>query len=65
MLNVKWCESLFDRLPLIHLKDYGMNEETNPDLCDTAKEDLTFKRIIAATEKADFRLFIVEQETCP
>ena len=42
-----------------------MNEETNPDLCDTAKEDLTFKRIIAATEKADFRLFIVEQETCP
>jgi sugar phosphate isomerase/epimerase len=63
--NVEWCEKLAGRLPLIHLKDYEINAENQPALCEIGKGNLNFQKIIAAAEKSGCQWFIVEQDTCP
>lgn len=63
--NVEWCEKLAGRLPLIHLKDFRVDEENRPVLCEIGAGNLNFSKIISAAEKAGCRWFIVEQDTCP
>lgn len=63
--NVEWCEKLAGRLPLIHLKDYRVNEENKHAFCEIGAGNLNFKKIIAAAEKSGCQWFIVEQDTCP
>lgn len=63
--NVEWCEKLAGRLPLIHLKDYQVNEENKHAFCEIGAGNLNFNKIIAAAEKSGCQWFIVEQDTCP
>ncbi len=63
--NVEWCERLTGRLPLIHLKDYKINAESQPKYCEIGAGNLNFKKITAAAEKAGCQWFIVEQDECP
>lgn len=62
---VAWCERLPGRLPLLHLKDYTVNNDNQPTFCEIGAGNLDFKRIVAAAEKSGCRWFIVEQDVCP
>jgi len=62
---VRWCEQLAGRLPLVHLKDYAINEQAEITFCEIGHGNLDFPAIIAAAESAGCQWFIVEQDTCP
>lgn len=62
---VAWCEKLKGRLPLIHLKDYYIDDENKHGYCEIGYGNLDFKKIIAAAEKSGCEWFIVEQDVCP
>lgn len=62
---VAWCEKLQDRMPVMHLKDYGFSPENKPAFAEIGSGNLDFKRIISAAEKSGCEWFIVEQDTCP
>lgn len=61
---VSLCERLAGRLPVIHLKDYMVNNDNAPVFCEIGAGNLDFPRIIAAAESAGCKWFIVEQDTC-
>jgi sugar phosphate isomerase/epimerase len=60
-----WCERLKGRLPLLHMKDYRITEENQPQWCEVGNGNLDWKRIVAAADAAGCEWFIVEQDTCP
>ncbi len=62
---VEWCEKLAGRLPLLHLKDYAVIEESKVTYAEIGAGNLDFPKIIAAAEKSGCEWFIVEQDTCP
>lgn len=63
---VAWCDKLKNRLPLLHLKDYGVANDNKPALiAEIGNGNLDWKRIIAAGDRAGTKWFIVEQDTCP
>jgi sugar phosphate isomerase/epimerase len=62
---VKWCQSLKDRLPLLHIKDYGVSAENKPVFAEIGYGNLPFNEIIPAAEASGCQWFIVEQDTCP
>jgi sugar phosphate isomerase/epimerase len=62
---VKWCQSLKDRLPLLHIKDYGINEENKPFFAEIGYGNLPFREIISEAEASGCQWFIVEQDSCP
>jgi sugar phosphate isomerase/epimerase len=57
-----WCEKLKNRLPLIHLKDYGIDEKNNPVFREIGSGTLDWPAIISAAEKSGCKWFIVEQD---
>ena len=59
------CKKLAGRLPLIHLKDYKVDENNQPLLCEIGAGNLEFPEIIAAAEKSGCQWFIVEQDRTP
>jgi sugar phosphate isomerase/epimerase len=62
---VAWCQRLHNRLPLLHLKDYIVIEESKVTYAEIGNGNLDFKPIIDAAEKSGCEWFIVEQDTCP
>jgi sugar phosphate isomerase/epimerase len=62
---VEWCRKLKNRLPLIHLKDYAIDEKHQPRFAEIGSGNLNFPAIIAAAEEAGCEWFIVEQDSCP
>ncbi|MES2309186.1 MAG: sugar phosphate isomerase/epimerase [Verrucomicrobiota bacterium] len=63
---VEWCQKMKGRLPLLHIKDYGVNPENHqPIYKEVGLGNLDFKKIIAAAEDSGCQWFIVEQDTCP
>lgn len=62
---VEWCEKLKNRLPLLHLKDFGATHDNKIFIAEIGNGNLNFKKIISAAEKSGTKWFIVEQDTCP
>lgn len=62
---VAWCEKLAGRLPLLHLKDYVVTEESKVSYAEIGYGNLDFPAIIEAAEASGCEWFIVEQDTCP
>ena len=62
---VKWCQKLKDRLPLLHMKDYGVSEENKPVFAEIGYGNLPFHEISRAAEASGCQWFIVEQDVCP
>lgn len=63
---VAWCHKLKNRLPLLHLKDYGVGTDNKAGLiCEIGNGNLDWKRIVATAEQSGTQWFIVEQDTCP
>lgn len=60
---VDWCNKLSGRLPLLHLKDYGINEKDLPTFKEIGYGNLNWTAILAAAKNAGTKWFIVEQDT--
>jgi sugar phosphate isomerase/epimerase len=62
---VDWCRRLNNRLPLLHCKDYKINDEDKPIFAEIGQGNLNWKGIIDAADGAGCQWFIVEQDVCP
>jgi sugar phosphate isomerase/epimerase len=63
---IAWCKKLSNRLPLLHLKDYGIDSETKqPVFREIGYGTLNWQELIPAAEASGCQWFIVEQDTCP
>lgn len=60
-----WCARLRDRLPLLHIKDFALDESGKPRFAEIGQGILDFKTIIATAEASGCEWFIVEQDLCP
>jgi sugar phosphate isomerase/epimerase len=60
--SIAWCKKLAGRLPLIHLKDYGIDANNNPAMREIGSGNLDWPGIISAAEKSGCKWFIVEQD---
>jgi sugar phosphate isomerase/epimerase len=62
---VAWCRRLAGRLPVIHLKDYRVNDDNSVGFCEVGHGNLDMPAIIEEAGRAGCRWFCVEQDTCP
>ena len=62
---VDWCRRLKGRLPLLHMKDYTVKPDGQPDFASIGAGNLNWPAIIAAAEESGCEWFIVEQDTTP
>jgi len=60
----KWCNRLKNRLPLLHIKDYGVSLDNEPVFKEIGYGNLNWKEIIFEAEKSGCQWYIVEQDTC-
>ena len=63
--SVAWCRKLKGRLPLIHLKDYRVDEENKVGYTDIGAGVLDFAAICAEAENSGCEWFIVERDPAP
>jgi sugar phosphate isomerase/epimerase len=62
----EWCRKLKRRLPLVHLKDYGVGPDNRTGtMMEVGAGNLNWPAIISAAEKSGCEWFIVEQDICP
>ncbi|MEI6339007.1 MAG: sugar phosphate isomerase/epimerase [Verrucomicrobiota bacterium] len=61
---VEWCDRLKNRLPILHMKDYGCIAGT-PTMMEVGNGNLDWTKIIAAAGDSGCKWFVVEQDTCP
>ena len=62
---VAWCRRLKDRMPIIHLKDFAINDANEIIYSEIGNGNLAWPEIIAAAEESGCTWFAVEQDTCP
>ena len=59
-----WCKKLTGRLPVLHLKDYKIKGNKDPDYCEIGEGNLDIPGILQAASEAGTKYVIVEQDTC-
>ncbi|OGV56453.1 MAG: hypothetical protein A2X45_03295 [Lentisphaerae bacterium GWF2_50_93] len=60
---VEWCKKLANRLPLLHLKEFGIIEN-QIKMLEIGNGNLDWKRIVKAAKKSGTEWFIIEQDVC-
>jgi sugar phosphate isomerase/epimerase len=60
---VEWCGRLKGRLPLLHIKDYGVNAQNQGVMTEIGSGNINWKNVIRAAERAGCEWFIVEQDS--
>ena len=64
---VAWCRKLYGRLPILHMKDYGVADSWESVPVSVFKEvgsgNLDWPRIVAAAEESGCQAFVVEQDS--
>jgi sugar phosphate isomerase/epimerase len=62
----RWCARLKGRLPILHMKDYGVQKNPEGGVQSAFKEigrgNLSWREIVKAAEKAGCRKFVIEQD---
>jgi len=58
-----WIRSLKDRIPLVHLKDMVVKDNT-PIMAEVGEGNLNWPEILKACKEAGVKWYIVEQDTC-
>ncbi len=58
-----WCRKLANRLPLLHLKDYGIVENKHR-MFEVGRGNLDWKSIVGAARQSGTEWFIIEQDEC-
>ena len=53
------------RMPLLHLKDYMVNDQNNPQFAEVGNGNLPWPQIISSAEGSGCQWFIVEQDSTP
>jgi sugar phosphate isomerase/epimerase len=59
---VEWCEKMANRMPMLHIKDLGVNEEHTAVYREIGQGNLNWPAIIGAAEASGCLWFIVEQD---
>jgi sugar phosphate isomerase/epimerase len=59
---VAWCEKLKNRLPILHMKDYGMEGQKQNVITSIGSGNLDWKRICAAAEASGCEWYVVEHD---
>jgi len=59
---VTWINRLFGRTPLIHLKEYRINDKFERETSELGAGNLDWPAIVAAAEKSGCQWYVVEQE---
>ncbi len=59
---VEWCTRMKGRAPLLHLKDFGVNEKNQGVMSEIGRGNINWKKVIAAAEEGGCEWFIVEQD---
>ncbi|RYX85230.1 sugar phosphate isomerase/epimerase [bacterium] len=62
---VEWNHIAKGRMPLLHLKDYMVNDKSAPQFAEIGNGNLPWPQIIASAEESGCTWFIVEQDTTP
>ena len=60
-----WCRRLRGRLPLLHMKDFGIAPDNKIVFCEIGRGNLDWREIVAEAEASGCRWFIVEQDSTP
>jgi sugar phosphate isomerase/epimerase len=60
---VAWCEKMKGRLPLVHLKDFGIVNNT-PTYMEVGEGNIDMLSVIKACKKAKTQWYLVEQDIC-
>jgi sugar phosphate isomerase/epimerase len=58
-----YCARLSGRLPLLHLKDYGISEQNQPVMAALGEGNLSFRYILREAEAAGCEHYIVAQDS--
>jgi len=58
-----WCRKMKNRLPLVHLKDYGIIDN-KPTFMEIGEGNLNWPAIFDACREAGAKWYLVEQDTC-
>lgn len=61
---LSWINKMKGRMPLLHLKDFCLTAEKEPDFAEIGSGNMDFPSIIKAAEAAGCEYYIVEQDTC-
>lgn len=61
---VGWCRKMSERLPIIHLKDFGSVNGV-PTMMEVGNGNLDWPGILEAADAAGCQWFCIEQDTCP
>lgn len=62
---LSWINKMQGRIPLLHLKDFRLTSEKEPDFAEIGSGNMDFASIITAAEAAGCQHYIVEQDRCP
>jgi sugar phosphate isomerase/epimerase len=62
---VTWCRKMKSRLPLLHLKDYGVKADGTPEFREIGSGNLDWPAIAQAAGGAGCEWWIVEQDETP
>lgn len=62
---VRWCQNMKDRMPILHVKDFGINDGNEIVYCEIGSGNLDWPAIVAAADASNCEWFAVEQDTCP
>ena len=61
--SIAWVKQLKGRLPLLHLKDYGVDLQMNPRFEEIGSGNLDWPSIVKAAKSAGCKWYIVEQDS--
>jgi len=61
----EWIKKMSGRLPLLHLKDYGVNPKGERHFAEIGYGSLDWKTLIPLAAEAGCQWLIVEQDICP
>ncbi len=59
----EWCRRLSGRLPLLHLKDFSLDQNYKRRFAEVGHGNLNWEAVIPAAEESGCEWFIVEQDT--
>ncbi|MBT3272120.1 MAG: sugar phosphate isomerase/epimerase [Spirochaetales bacterium] len=60
---VAWIKMMKKRLPLLHLKDYGVDEKANRVFKEIGSGNLTWEPILKAAKASGCKWYVVEQDS--
>jgi len=61
---LSWIAKMKNRMPLLHIKDFCLTAEKEPDFAEIGDGNMDFPSIIKAAEASGCESFVVEQDTC-